>query len=475
MRAPPVTRRSRNWLTDRTLTSAALLGWWLFQMFQQLSPSAPTTFNASAAIDQAANAVQEGNLANTALVLSYAALGALHLRYTLEAARRRGAVRVLVLVLTLYLAWACLSVLWSVDQTLTVRRVGQLGLLIVGSVGLGAGFYGRYPDGPRLLMTHVLVAGVTAMATLWLAVLSTGSIDLLDPAFAAKSLGLGTIVAHPIAYSLFAIVYMWRQRLVHVSIVGLYLMAGVLALFAQKVRFISAYSGLLVFVLLAARVNLVRAAPWLVGVGFAASTSLAIASTQNLAPVGDTLWQFASVGTTAGRNLEDLSGRAELWSELQHYVDDRPLLGYGFGAFWNPDNLRQVQKVISWAPVVAHNGFLDETLATGYVGAGLSVLFWAIGLWIALARARDQLDDFAAVVACWTALFLLLNWGDSIMQLYFRFPFYVSLVALFTLASRGSRFKMAKWPAKSGGRVSVQRPGRAATNSSTAVRAPVEK
>src|SRR5262249_36276596 len=158
--------------------------------------------------------------------------------------------------------------------------------------------------------------------------LSTGSIDLLNPAFAAKNLGLGTVVAHPVAYSLFAMVYLWRQRVVGAWVCCAYLVAALLALFAQKVRFISAYSAVLLLLLLVARLSLKRAVPWLIAGGFLASCAIAIVATSDTGPITATVVKFATLDT-GGQDFSDLSGRAELWAELQHYVDARPVLGYG--------------------------------------------------------------------------------------------------------------------------------------------------
>jgi O-antigen ligase len=437
-------------------------------MGQQFTPSTPIAQQAGdVVVDQASIAVEQGSLLNTLLVVAYALIGAWFIPRTLGMARGR-VLRVLVGLLAVYLVWSLFSMVWSVDQVLTIRRLGQVTLLAVGSYGLGVGFYGLSEQGRRLLMIHVLVAGLTAMVTLWLALLSTGSVDLLNPAFAAKSIGLGTVVAHPVAFSMFAAVCLWRQRVLNGWLCLAYVAAALLALFAQKVRFISAYSTLLLLILVLARVNFRRAVPWLLAGGLAASIALAVVSVSDTAQVSGTLFRFATLDS-GGQDFSDLSGRVELWAELQHYVDARPVLGYGFGAFWNPDNLHQVQEVINWAPVLAHNGYIDEVLATGLIGAALSIAFWLTGAFVGLANARDLRDDFAAVIVCWTLLFLLFNWGDSIMQVYFRFPFYVALAGLFALAARESLSSMAKRPAKAGGRINFQRSARGATNSSTAV------
>lgn len=406
-------------------------------MAQQFNPSTPTAQQVGGVVvDQAATAVEQGSLLNTLLVVVYALIGAWFIPRTLGAKHPR-ALGVLVGLLLVYLGWAFASILWSVDQSLTIRRFGQIALLAVGSYGLGVGLYGQSEDGRHLLVIHVLVAGLAAMATLWVALLSTGSVDLLNPAFAAKGIGLGTVVAHPVALSMFAAVYLWRQRVLDVWVCFAYLAAAILALFAQKVRFISAYSMGLLLLVLVARLNVRRALPWLVAAGFLGSIAVSVAAVSDTGPVTGTLVKFATLDS-GGQDFNDLSGRVELWAELQHYIDARPALGYGFGAFWNPDNLHQVQEVISWAPVVAHNGYIDEVLATGLIGAALCVVFWLAGVLFALGSARNLRDDFAAVVLCWTLLFLLFNWGDSIMQLYFRFPFYAALTGVFALASRGT-------------------------------------
>jgi exopolysaccharide production protein ExoQ len=411
-----------------------LLGWWLVQMAQLFNPTTPTAQQVgNVVVDQAATAVEQGSVLNTLLVVAYALIGAWFIPRTLEASPGR-ALRTLVLLFCAYLIWALFSILWSVDQALTFRRVVQVTLLAVGSYGLGVGFYARTEHGRRLLASHVLVAGLTAMASLWVALFSTGSVNLLDPAFAAKSIGLGTAVAHPVALSLFAAVYLWRRRVLNAGLCFVYLGAALLALFAQKVRLISVYSTIVLLVALVARLNLKRAAPWLLAAGFVASVAVSVVAVSDTSRLSGTLDQFVTLDS--GQDISDLSGRVELWAELQQYVATRPVLGYGFGAFWNPDNLHQVQEVISWAPVVAHNGYLDEVLATGLIGATVCLVFWVVGTLVALASARALRDDFAAMVACWIVLFLLFNWGDSILQLYFRFPFYVALTGLFALVCR---------------------------------------
>jgi O-antigen ligase len=279
----------------------------------------------------------------------------------------------------------------------------------------------------------VLWAGASAVGVLWIGLLTTTGLDLLNPAWSAKV--FGTAIAHPVAFSLFSMVYLHRQHRVRAWLLWAYLIAGLLTLFAEKARFIIGYTVVVLILLWLTHARLQRILPWILAVGFVVCTTLAVAATQNTEGLMNTAWSYATLDT--GADLGELSGRTELWTELQNYVADKPWLGYGFGAFWNPGQLVHIRDVIRWSPVVAHNGFLDEVLATGLIGAALAVMFWVTGLWLSIQRARSGRDtDFAAVVVCWIVLFLLFNWGDSIMQLYFRFPFYAALAGLFAVVAR---------------------------------------
>ena len=101
--------------------------------------------------------------------------------------------------------------------------------------------------------------------------------------------------------------------------------------------------------------------------------------------------------------------------------------------------MQWIALTLTWAPTVAHNGYLDEPLATGVVDFSLTIGFWLAALGVALWRGVQDRDEFAGLAAACIALFLLLNWGDSIMQFYFRFPFYAALTALFALLGSAGR------------------------------------
>lgn len=104
---------------------------------------------------------------------------------------------------------------------------------------------------------------------------------------------------------------------------------------------------------------------------------------------------------------ESLSGRTDFWPILGQAINARPILGYGYGAFFHSaisqDYLSYyVIEAGGWSPSHAHNSFLQACLDTGYVGlAALIVLILT-----SLFRAVRLLVREPNVVSLWPLLVL---------------------------------------------------------------------
>jgi O-antigen ligase len=146
---------------------------------------------------------------------------------------------------------------------------------------------------------------------------------------------------------------------------------------------------------------------------------------------------------TVGNGVDDLlslDGRIPLWQTLWSYFTDHPLAGHGFGAFWNPDRFYEIYRAAGWPAVVAHNGFLDELLATGAIGIGLCLLFWLTSL-----RTSLNLESFDSrtkhLTFGWLLLFLCFNSMGSLLQSYFEAPTLFSLTAFFALLAQPLQYR----------------------------------
>jgi len=96
-----------------------------------------------------------------------------------------------------------------------------------------------------------------------------------------------------------------------------------------------------------------------------------------------------------------LTGRTVLWSAVEDRIEERPILGYGYSAFWEANGVQseQVRTAIGWSTPHSHNGLLDMWLDMGLIGVLALVAAYVLALkraWIAL-RASMQLDGVWAM------------------------------------------------------------------------------
>jgi exopolysaccharide production protein ExoQ len=103
-----------------------------------------------------------------------------------------------------------------------------------------------------------------------------------------------------------------------------------------------------------------------------------------------------------------LTGRTLIWSEAWALIEERPVLGHGYGAFWvesgEPASL--LQAAVQWATPTAHSGYLDLLLQLGVVGLILFLLSACTTLFRILALVRS--GDRELVLSCCAAISFVL-------------------------------------------------------------------
>jgi exopolysaccharide production protein ExoQ len=87
-----------------------------------------------------------------------------------------------------------------------------------------------------------------------------------------------------------------------------------------------------------------------------------------------------------------LSGRIPLWQLVWAWIEERPVLGYGYAAFWEPDSYRMLQITrqpsMQWEVFYSHNGALETLLDVGVVGLTLLSLVYGRAFWAILSLLR---------------------------------------------------------------------------------------
>ena len=126
-----------------------------------------------------------------------------------------------------------------------------------------------------------------------------------------------------------------------------------------------------------------------------------------------------SVFSALGRE-SSLSGRTDFWPYLQQAIADRPLLGFGFDAFFQSsigaDYLSAyVVQAGGWTPYHAHNSYLQTLLDAGYVGLAVLIVLVVISATRAIAYfARER-----SFVNIWPLAIILFLTSGSFTETYY--------------------------------------------------------
>lgn len=109
-----------------------------------------------------------------------------------------------------------------------------------------------------------------------------------------------------------------------------------------------------------------------------------------------------------------LTGRTDIWATLIDMMNQRPLLGYGYGAFWAPESepAYWVRVLVEWEAPTAHNGWLEVAIALGLVGLVCLVLDFVMTIYRAARASIDTWTGVFALGVC--AQFLLFSLSESI-------------------------------------------------------------
>jgi exopolysaccharide production protein ExoQ len=264
--------------------------------------------------------------------------------------------------LVVFLALAVSSVAWSAAAEVTARRsVGLLGTVMVGLLLAQRLEPVEIFDAVRRAM--VIVAVISLL--LWV----VGDPRAIDPVHdslrgivATKNtlgrvMGLGLLAA-----AMSAFIDPARRRRALMAAVPMGLALGLTG----------SAGGALIAVLVLG--SMAAALLWSVHAGrilLAGAAVLALGVVTFVAPSASA----EDVVALIGRDLT-LTGRTEIWGLSLDAVMQRPLLGYGYGAFWHdqgPIESARIAALLYWPVPNAHNGVLDVALELGVVGAVLAV------------------------------------------------------------------------------------------------------
>jgi exopolysaccharide production protein ExoQ len=98
-----------------------------------------------------------------------------------------------------------------------------------------------------------------------------------------------------------------------------------------------------------------------------------------------------------------LTGRTDLWPYVMDAIAERPLVGWGYMAFWTPDgrDASYILNQIRWNAPNAHNGFLELALSLGVTGliALVAIGAWSLRRGFVLILRRNDLGALLVIIS----------------------------------------------------------------------------
>ena len=273
-----------------------------------------------------------------------------------------GASGILALALASFLL---LSAVWSIDPETTVRRGVVYLFIIIGTIGVVGSL-----EGDEVMSLVGITCGLCAAASIVLLVLSPSDALLnsdLRGIFSHKN-GLGQVMAVGALASLGGIrISRGRKRLFKILTLILFI---ILAFFSKST---TALLMIFFFCTVGGVIALFQKGRIASGI----ACILSVTSIILLVPIGIVSLDIDTALGLIGKD-PTLTGRTELWSYLIYYIQQRPILGWGYSAFWSGNNPAaiEISTVQGWGVPQAHNAAIGLLLDVGIVGLAFFLFFW---------------------------------------------------------------------------------------------------
>jgi exopolysaccharide production protein ExoQ len=272
-----------------------------------------------------------------------------------------------------FMALAVLSIVWSIDPGITIRRVLRASTIVMICVGFTlVGWHPkRFQNVVRPIMTAVLLSSMVFV--------------LLDPDDAihhraqAELMGAwhGVTMGKNILGSFASInVVLWlhawlsKEAKALAAITGIAIGVYTLVMTRSATSVMSTvFAVAFMLILLRSPGSLRRYMPYLVGF-FATMTLIYALAVLRLVPGMEIFLQ--PIVTLTGKDLT-FTGRTAIWEILNEHIRLRPLLGSGYGAYWaGPTPTSPSFEMLTrlyFYPTEGHNGYLDVINDLGFAGA----------------------------------------------------------------------------------------------------------
>lgn len=296
-----------------------------------------------------------------------------------------------------FAALAALSVCWSIEPAVTIRRLIRVLTIVLDGMALALVAWRptSFQDTLRPILTIMLLGSIIfGLVNPTLAIERSTSYELVNAwhGLATQKNGLGSIAAMGTVLWLHA--WLSRESRLWAVLIGAGAAVSCLILSRSSTSLMAtAFACILMLMLMRSPAALRRYMPYLIAL-FVGTLLLYSVAVLNLVPgLGFVLKPITML---TGKD-QTFSGRTAIWDIIDEHIANSPVLGTGYGAYWVGDVPTSPSFVMSrrlhFYPTESHNGYLDVVNDLGLVGGiflfGYLLIYLRQGLRL-LATVRVQ-------------------------------------------------------------------------------------
>ena len=394
------------WITLGVLFFALLIGFFAIDH----SPGASTHFRYDAEFidseNRTADRVEAVDLVTAPVRII---LGMIGLGFLLIPTRQRlGWGGPIVIVLLMYVGFAGLSLFWSINPSVTLHK-----FVVLVCFGLAAGGLARQFSMGELVFLFVAVC----LSYIGIGLLVEMSLGNFTP-HKADYRFVGTCHPNTLAvYGTFscmaATVYFGRRRAMDPWLIALFVI-GFVTLLATRSR--TTLAGF-IFAVVAIRFLTFQPDKRVFLSALAALGIVAVGLFLALSRSNVSRGLAGSMAMGRTEDVSSLTGRLPLWEELLRSINDHPLVGHGYLAFWEKDKIDYLSALLSWEIPHGHNMYLDVSIDGGVIGLGLFLMIFIVALYVTFRRVIVNHDLDVSLVFGLLVFALIHGFAESLFKL----------------------------------------------------------
>lgn len=273
------------------------------------------------------------------------------------------------------------SIFWSEDLPTSVRRVAALALMFLGCYGVA-----RLVTLQQLaLIMAVLGIGLAAVGAL--VELQLGMLQPFNPSYRFSGVEHPNNTAMNASVAMIAAFALLEEagRKKWALLITL-LTVGAVVVIASKSRSTAAATLLALVAMQGVRSGFQKSLRWAPAVVFGLGVLALMVGLLGQGGV-DSAASTAAMGRR--EHVSSLTGRIPLWAQLLEMSADHPVLGAGYGAFWNSDRVEYVSFSQGWNVSHGHSVYINTLLELGVIGIPLMA-------WIVFNALYYSYNDYAA-------------------------------------------------------------------------------